>query len=171
VVENFGVAYLVHKDKPSNLIKIDYSSHVGYILRHPMEFGITPNDINVFRKKTSYDSGSSILNRIYKNGWLRIRNFNNNLSIEYGDISDYILSEVILKIPNITSNTDIYLGDILLNDYINIPSYAYFLNHNASVAKCRYDLNNKSEISQFREQYANIVNKLMKLSYVVKEVK
>ena len=98
MADNFGVAYLVHKDKPSSFIRIDYSSHIEYVLRHLIQFGINANDITLFKKEKSYDSGSIILKRIYKNGWLRIRNSDNKLSIEYGDVSDYILSEVILSI-------------------------------------------------------------------------
>jgi len=158
----FGVGYLINIHDMGDVVDVGKLNHADIVLLNPDYFGLTNKEFEYFKYHDD-ENHEKLFNRIFQDGWVRIRIFRNSISFEYANISDDLISDLITHM-NLSGNFSILLEDINFG-YLDIPSYSYFLSNNSDVALCRQKIKNPSIISQFREQYANIVNKLIKLSF------
>lgn len=157
----FGVGYLINIHDMNDVVDVGKSNHADVVLRNYEHFGLSQNEFEHFKYHDDEDH-MGLFDRIFQDGWVRIRIYRNSISFEYDGISDDLMSDLITHM-NLSGNYSILLENVNAG-FVDIPSYAYFLNNNSDIGLCRQKLKNKSMMSQFREQYANIINKLMKLN-------
>lgn len=157
----FGVGYLVNIHDMRDIVDVSKSNHADVVLRNYEHFGLSEREYEYFKYHDDEDH-KGLFDRIFKDGWVRIRIYRNSISFEYAGISDDLMSDLITNM-NLSGNFSILLEDAN-SGFVDIPSYAYFLNNNSDIGLCRKKLKNKSMMSQFREQYAYIINKLIKLN-------
>lgn len=155
----FGHGYLVNINDINNVIDVGKSNHAYIILRNPEYFDLSEQELR-YIKQNDDDENNLLFDKIFDKGWIRIRIFQHSVSFQYNNISDDLMSRLILSL-DLNKNYSLILEDD--KGFVDIPSYSYFLQNNANIEACRQRLKNKSLLSQFREQYASIINKLIKL--------